>query len=349
MAKGPLLAAAADLSAQPEIRPTPLGALGMADMPTELHFVRNHFDAPNVDASTWALELDGAVARPERFSLDDLRALPTRTQSVTLECAGHRRSEFEPSTAGVQWGVGAVAEARWTGVALEDLLLVAEPTARACEVVFEGADRGKHRTTEGEVAFARSIPVVRALKGDVLIAWAMNGRPIPERHGAPLRVIVPGVYAVASVKWLRRIEVVEQPFDGPFQVDDYRLLEDGAEIGEAVQELNVSALVVSPESGTVVHGSSISVSGVAWGGRGGLDAVEVRVSGGPWRPALVATPNPPYGISHWRSVFVGVEPGEHTVEVRARDKAGRVQPETPRWNAHGYANNSRHSVAVTVV
>ena len=317
-------------------------------MPTQLHFVRNHFDVPDVDAGTWAIELAGAVARPGRFTLEELRALPTRTQSVTLECAGHRRNEFEPSTSGVQWGAGAVAEARWTGVALEDLLLAAEPTTSACEVVFEGADRGKHRATDGEVAFARSIPIARALKGDVLVAWAMNGRPIPEQHGAPLRVVVPGMYAVASVKWLSRIEVVEQPFDGPFQVDDYRLLEDGSESGEAVQELNVNALVVSPTSEMVVHGSSFSVSGVAWGGRGGPDAVEVRLSGGPWRPALVATPNPPYGLAHWRSVFVGVEPGEHTIEVRARDKAGRVQPKTPRWNALGYANNSRHRVAVTV-
>lgn len=348
MAKSPTLAAAS-LSTEPEIRPTPLGALGIADMPTDAHFVRNHFDVPEIDPTTWSVELGGSVARPRRLSLDELRALPARTESVTLECAGHRRSEFEPSASGVQWGLGALAEARWTGVALEDLLLGAKPSARACEVVFEGADRGKHRTADGDVAFARSIPIARALKGDVLIAWAMNGRPIPERHGAPLRVIVPGVYAVASVKWLRRIEVVEQPFEGPFQVDDYRLLEDGAEIGEALQELNVNAIVASPEGGTVVHGSSISVSGVAWAGRVGLDTVEVRLSGGPWRPALVATPNPPYGLSHWRSVFVGVEPGEHTIEVRARDKAGRVQPATPRWNALGYANNSRHSVAIAVV
>jgi DMSO/TMAO reductase YedYZ molybdopterin-dependent catalytic subunit len=344
-----LAATARKLSEHPEIRPTPVEALAIADMPTEFHFVRNHFEVPLTDAGTWRLELGGAVARPLSLSLDDLRQMPTRTQAVTLECAGHRRREFEPATNGVQWGAGALAEARWTGVALEDLLLEAALSEQACEVAFEGADRGKHRTSDLDVPFARSIPLARALTGDVLLAWAMNGRPIPDEHGAPLRVIVPGVYAVASVKWLRRIEVLEQPFEGPFQVEDYRMLGLGSgDNGESVQELNVNALVVGPEEGEVIHGTSIAVSGVAWGGRGGLDAVEVRISGRRWRPALIAAPNPPYGLAHWRCLALGVPPGEHTIEVRARDKAGRVQPVKPRWNTLGYANNSRHLIAVTV-
>jgi DMSO/TMAO reductase YedYZ molybdopterin-dependent catalytic subunit len=349
VAQSPLLASAPELSSSPEIRPTPLDALGLTDMPTDLHFVRNHFDVPDVDATTWCVEVGGAVETPTRLTLDDLRAFPAKTQAVTLECAGHRREEFEPTAQGVQWGVGAVAEARWTGVPLEEILLAARPSERACEVVFEGADCGTHRTTDDQVAFARSIPLGRALTGDVLLAWAMNGRPIPPKHGAPLRVIVPGVYAVASVKWLRRIEVLEEPFEGPFQAEDYRMLGlSGNGNGESLHELGINALIVSPQVGDVLDATAISISGVAWGGRGTVASVEVRIDGEPWRPAAVTTPNPPYGLAHWHTVVVGIDPGEHTLEVRAHDKDGFTQPALPRWNALGYANNSRHRVTITV-
>jgi DMSO/TMAO reductase YedYZ molybdopterin-dependent catalytic subunit len=337
------------LSAEPEIRPTPLGALRLVEMPTEFHFVRNHFEVPTVDPQTWTLELDGAVDHPLCFSLADLRQMPAHTQSVTLECAGHRRSEFKPSTNGVQWGAGAVSEARWTGVRLSDLLARALPSDRASEIVFEGADRGPHRSLSGEVSFARSIPFERALTGDVLLAWEMNGRPIPPKHGAPLRVVVPGFYAVASVKWVRKIEVLDRPFTGPFQVNDYRMLDlAGPENGKSVQELGVSALILSPESDAVVSGHSIPVSGVAWGGRGGIDAVEFRLSGHSWKRAVIATPRPPYGLTRWAGLLVDVPPGAKRIEVRARDKAGRVQSRQPEWNALGYANNSWHSIAMTV-
>jgi DMSO/TMAO reductase YedYZ molybdopterin-dependent catalytic subunit len=337
------------LSAEPEIRPTPLEALGLVEMPTELHFVRNHFGVPTIDAETWTLELGGTVEHPQRFSLADLRQMPSHTQSVTLECAGHRRNEFKPGTNGVQWGAGAVSEARWTGVRLSDLLARALPSDRASEIVFEGADRGPHRTSSEDVSFARSIPFERALTGDVLLAWEMNGRPIPPKHGAPLRVIVPGFYAVSSVKWVRKIEVLDRPFAGPFQANDYRMLGlAGPENGKSVQELGVSALILSPAADTVVAGSSIHVSGVAWGGRGGIDAVEFRLFGQSWKRAVIASPRPPYGLTRWAGLLVDVPEGDRRIEVRARDKAGRVQSREPEWNALGYANNSMHSIAMTV-
>ena len=348
-ALGPSLERAEVLSAEPEIRPSPLEALRLVEMPTEFHFVRSHFEVPTVDAQTWTLELGGTVDHPLCFSLADLRRLPSHTQSVTLECAGHRRSEFKPGTNGVQWGAGAVSEARWTGVRLSDLLAQALPSDRASEIVFEGADRGPHRTSNGDVSFARSIPFERALTGDVLLAWEMNGRPIPPKHGAPLRVIVPGFYAVSSVKWVRKIEVLDRPFTGPFQANDYRMLGlAGPENGKSVQELGVSALILSPVADTVVAGPSVPVSGVAWGGRGGIDAVEFRLSGQSWKRAVVATPRPPYGLTRWAGLLVDVPEGDLRIEVRARDKAGRVQSREPEWNALGYANNSRHSIAITV-
>jgi DMSO/TMAO reductase YedYZ molybdopterin-dependent catalytic subunit len=336
------LSPAAPLATEPEVRPTPLAALTLDEAPTGLHFVRSHFIVPELDPAAWTLEVGGAVARASSHSLASLARRQIHAQAVVLECAGHRRNEFRPAVSGLQWGVGAVSEARWTGVALRDLLLEALPTGHACEVVFEGADRGPHRSSSSEVAFARSIPLERALAADVLIAWEMNGQPIPARHGAPLRVIVPGSYGVASVKWLRRITVLEQPFDGPFQADDYQLN------GKPLQDLRVNSLIVEPAGGTALAVGPTVIAGVAWGGQGGIDAVEVRASGGRWHKAALNHPLKPAGLNRW-SIVLPLPPGKHRLESRARDHAGAWQPEEPEWNPLGYANNSIHSVHLQTV
>jgi DMSO/TMAO reductase YedYZ molybdopterin-dependent catalytic subunit len=332
------------LSTSPEIRATPLEALRDPEMPGELHFVRNHFALPSVDAESWRLTVGGAVREAVVLSLDDLKRLGTTSLAVTLECAGHRRAEFQPPASGVQWQTGAVSEARWTGVALSEVLRRAQPSRSACEVALVGADSGTHSGTGEHVSFARSIPLPRALHGDVLLAWGMNGQPLPARHGAPLRVVVPGAYAVASVKWLQRIDVLEHAFDGPFQAQDYRV------DGESIEQLNVNALITSPAPGTVVEAAgTLLISGIAWGGQSRIDRVDVRVSSGPWRQASLTTPHPPYGLTHWRVAIPDAPSGDQTIEVRASDESGRVQPARPSWNALGYANNSTHRVDVTVV
>ena len=333
------LAPSAPLATEPEIRPTPLAALALDEAPTQLHFVRSHFGVPVLDSANWTLEVGGAVACERCFSLRELQQRSVRTQAVVLECAGHRRNEFRPSAAGLQWGVGAVSEARWTGVALSDLLREASPTSRACEVVFEGADHGSHRSASSEVAFARSLPLERALAGDVLLAWEVNGEAIPPRHGAPVRVIVPGSYGVASVKWLRRITVVEQPFTGPFQTNDYQLN------GKPLQDLRVTSLIVEPADGTALQAGATAVSGVAWGGRDGIAAVEVRLADGPWQEAALRRPPTQTGLSRWSAVLP-LPPGTHRLEARARDGSGGLQPEQPEWNPLGYANNSIHAIHV---
>ena len=333
---------AAALGSQPEIRPTPLSALAFDEMPGELHFVRSHFGVPPLDLASWTLELGGAVAHPRRYSLPELRRRPLRTQTVVLECAGHRRSEFHPAVPGLQWGAGAVSEARWTGVALSELLREISPAGRACEVVFEGADRGSHRSSSSEVAFARSIPLERALVGDVLLAWEMNGEPIPDRHGAPLRVIVPGSYAVASVKWLRRITVLEQSFRGPFQVDDYKLN------GKPLPDLRVNSLITHPADGTTLRAGTTVVAGVAWGGQDGIAAVEVRLAGGAWQEAELRCHPGSSRLHRWSTAFP-LPPGTHGLEVRARDGSGASQPEQAEWNPLGYANNSIHAIHVNSV
>ena len=335
------LAPAAPLATEPEIRPTPLAAFAFDEVPTELHFVRSHFGVPMLDSANWTLEVDGAVARGRSYSLAQLRQRSVCTQAVVLECAGHRRNEFRPNAPGLQWGVGAVSEARWTGAVLSDLLREVWPTNRACEVVFEGADSGPHRSSNSEVVFARSIPLERALAGDVLLAWEMNGEPIPARHGAPLRVIVPGSYGVASVKWLHRISVVEQPFIGPFQADDYQLN------GKPLQDLRVNSLIVQPADGAVVPAGTTAVSGVAWGGRDrqGITAVEVRVSDGPWQEAMLSRPHQSTSLYRW-CIALELPTGAHRLEARSRDASGASQPEHPEWNPLGYANNSTHGIRI---
>jgi DMSO/TMAO reductase YedYZ molybdopterin-dependent catalytic subunit len=316
--------------------------MALDDLPTDYHFVRSHFAVPAAEPEHWTVQVLGAVERPHSYSLADLRRRRVRTRSVVLECAGHRRNEFRPATGGVQWGAGAVSEARWTGVSLAELLADVEPIDEGSEVVFEGADRGQHRSSTNSVPFARSIPLVRALAGDVLLAWEMNGGPIPRKHGAPLRAIVPGSYGVASVKWVRRIVVLDRPFTGPFQTDDYQLN------GKPLDDVHVNSLIVYPEAASVLSVGAVEVSGVAWGGLGGIDGVEFRLSGGRWQPAALRRPRSPFGLTRW-SGLLELRPGELRVESRARDRTGAVQPKEPVWNALGYANNSIHSVRIRVV
>jgi DMSO/TMAO reductase YedYZ molybdopterin-dependent catalytic subunit len=312
------------------------------ELPDGLHFVRSHFSAPALALDSWTVELTGAVARERLFRPAELQRLNPQTERVTLECAGHRRSEFNPATPGLQWGVGAVSEASWTGVPLAALLADTEPNARACEVVFEGADHGPHPASSGEIPFARSIPLERARRGDVLLAWAMNGRPIPAEHGGPLRVIVPGYYGVASVKWLRRIELRTSPFTGPFQTHDY-LLE-----GEPLRQMRVSSLIVEPAPDTRIPAGPVTFSGIAWSGVGGIARVDIRRLGTPWQEATLAPPDHPAGLTRWSSQ-IELTPGPHTIEARAHDQNGNAQPEQPQWNTHGYANNSIHRIPITAL
>jgi DMSO/TMAO reductase YedYZ molybdopterin-dependent catalytic subunit len=190
------------------------------------------------------------------------------------------------------------------------------------------------------VPFARSIPLEQALAGDVLIAWEMNGKPIPPKHGAPLRAIVPGNYGVASVKWLQRIEVLNRPFQGPFQVQDYQLN------GEPLQQLRVSSLILTPEAHTTMPDGEVEISGIAWGGQSSIAAVEIRLAGGHWQTATTRPNTQPSALTRWSGVLE-IPPGQHVVEARAHDHNGTTQPDLPQWNPLGYANNSIHRVPIS--
>jgi DMSO/TMAO reductase YedYZ molybdopterin-dependent catalytic subunit len=322
---------------QEEYRAAPLAALDGSPMPAELHFVRSHFPPPDGD---WTLEIGGAVARPLALSPDDLRRFGEVSEHVVLECAGHRRTELTPPVEGLPWGAGAVSHGLWTGAPLARVLAEVEPLPEAAFVVLTGAD--------GESAFARAISLAKARDEATLLALALDGAPVPRELGGPLRAVVPGHYAVDSVKWLRRIEVVTEPFRGHFQAADYCLFgAQGVEDGTQLAELPVTSLVTTPEAGSGIDPGETRIAGVAWGGRGAIATVHVRVDGGPWRPADLREPLGQHAFVPWE-LTVDLGPGESTIAARATDGEGNVQPEQPLWNRRGYANSSIHRVTVTV-
>jgi DMSO/TMAO reductase YedYZ molybdopterin-dependent catalytic subunit len=335
------------VSDPPENRPSTLADLMPDVTPIRSHYRRNHFPYPQIDLGAWRLEVGGAVRRPAMLGLRDLREMPQRTLRVLLECAGHRRTDYLPPAPGVQWGLGALSQADWTGVALADVLSATGPLYDAVEVVLHGADRGAFAEAPGVHSFSRSLPLAKALHPDTVLALAMNGEPLPVEHGAPVRAITPGWYAMDSVKWLTSIEVVTAPFRGVFQELDYRFQPAGGEgIGERIDETPIHSLFVSVSDGDTLRAGASELAGIAWGG-GGVAAVEVRVDAGPWALAKLEAAGS-YERARW-SIAVDLGPGlTHELAVRATDVNGRTQPAMPIWNKRGYVNNSVQRISVIV-
>ncbi|MBA3432556.1 MAG: sulfite oxidase [Actinobacteria bacterium] len=331
----------------------PLEALRWDVTPVGLHYLLTHYDIPVVDPTSWRLEIDGLVERPLSLSLDDLRARPAVDVVSTMECAGNGRVHVEPHVVSQPWLLEAVGTGRWRGAALAPLLEEAGVGDRAVEVLFEGLDRG----VEGgeEQVYARSLPLVEAMRDDVLLAYDVNGAALPPQHGFPLRLLVPGWYGMTSVKWLARISVLDRPFDGYQQRHSYRLRQEEGETGEPLSRIQVRALMVPPgipeylTRARVVRGGECVVEGRAWSGEAEVVGVEVSTDGGEmWEEAKLEPDSlGRWAWRGWRYVW-NAEPGQHELCCRARDEAGNVQPLESPWNVGGYANNAVQRVAVTV-
>jgi len=324
--------------------------LGGVVMPNAHFYVRNHFQIPALDAASWTLDVGGQVERPARLSLRDLRNMRSTALVVTLECAGNGRSLLTPPAPGEQWRLGAVSTAEWTGVPLAEILDRVGPTASARDVLFRGADRGRVEGRPEPIRFERSLALDVARHPEVLVAYAMNGEPIPAQHGAPVRLIVPGWYAVASVKWLTQIEVVERSFVGYYQGDKYVYEhESGGEVvREPVTLQRVRALVVEPTPDATVARGELAIRGVAWSGAAPIAHVEVSLGRGPWHEARLLGARSRGSWQWWETIARFDEPGPTTVRARATDLAGRRQPEQPEWNRLGYGNNTVQVVPVVV-
>jgi DMSO/TMAO reductase YedYZ molybdopterin-dependent catalytic subunit len=325
--------------------------VGSVVMPNAHFYVRNHFHIPAVDQADWRLRVGGLVEQPLQVSLEDLRAMRAQTLVATLECAGNGRTLFDPPIAGEQWDLGAVSTAEWTGVPLEEVLDHARPRASAQTVLFRGADQGAVDGATSTIAFERSLSLDEARASGALLAYAMNGEPLPLQHGYPLRVIVPSWYAVASVKWLTAIELLGQPFAGHFQTEKYvyEREQDGRIGYEPVTLQRVRALITTPEPDARVAAGMLTVRGVAWSGAAPIARVDARVGDGAWQEAQLVGERRRHCWQWWELRTRVDVSGRITLRARATDLAGRTQPERAEWNRLGYGNNQQHAVPIAVV
>ena len=316
-------------------------ALTAAITPEPAFFVRSHFEVPDLDTATHVLTIEGAVGNRLELSIDDLRAMPQHTTVATLECAGNNRTAMNPLPPGEPWNGGAVSTATWGGVRLDSLLQLAELGDTAVEILSEGADSGI--ADDGSpLGFIRSMPVDMA--STALVALTMNGAPLTAAHGAPVRLVVPRWYGVASVKWLRRIEAITQPYQGWFQRDRYVIdLGDGSE-PVAVQQMAVSSLLAAPLE--PVAAGAVTLSGWAWSGNGEVARVAVALDG-QWVDAAVEHSDDPNAWSRW-SLTTDLSSGTHQVRCRAWDSTGQAQPLTVPWNRLGYVSNAARNYSVVV-
>jgi len=329
----------------------PLEALRYDLTPLGLHYVLIHYDIPQIDASAWRLRVGGLVERDLEFDLPALQRLPHRTVRVTIECAGNGRALLDPRPVSQPWLVEAVGTAEWTGVPLADLLEPAGLDPTAVEVVFTGADHGFERGVEQD--YQRSLPVTDALSEDVLVAYAMNGAPLPPQHGFPVRLVVPGWYGMAHVKWLVGVQLVGQPFDGFQNAVAYRFRHVAGEPGAPVTRIAPRALLVPPgfpdfmSRTRVVRPGRVTVEGRAWSGRAPVAQVQVSVDDGKsWAEATLDSPSDhPWAWGGWRFEWQA-SPGSFVLILRAITTDGECQPLAGAWNRGGFGNNAAQRVPV---
>lgn len=322
--------------------------------PADMFFVRNHAPVPDVDAVAYRLAVEGLVKTPLALSLDDLRRDFERVRLVAaMQCAGNRRVELQklaPIPGELIWDTEAVGNAEWGGWRLSDVLHAAGVSADDGDLhaAFDGLDMvAAHGQT-----FGGSIPLAKALHGDVLLADTMNGAPLPPAHGFPLRVVVPGYIGARSVKWLARIIVQDTPSANYYQTHAYKLFAGDVtpetvdwSAGMMLGELNLNAIIAQIEPGA----GGIIARGIAIAGERQVERVEVSVDGAHWLQAALLDPPSRYGWRRWEA-RITLEPGEHAIMARAWDSAASTQPERIEsvWNFKGYMNNAWHRVKVMV-
>ena len=331
----------------------PLEALRYDVTPVGLHYLLVHYDIPDVDPDAWRLAVGGAVSRPVTLDLDDVRARPATTARVTIECAGNGRARLLPRPVSQPWLTEAVGTAEWTGTPLAPLLDELGVGDDAVAVGFRGADHGVERGVEQD--YERGLSLDDARTGDLLLAYEMNGQPLPPQHGAPLRLVAPGWYGMAHVKWLTHIEVLTEPFAG-FQNDTaYRLTQAEGDAGEPVTRMRPRALMSPPgfpdfmTRTRVVDVGDHELRGRAWSGGGPVRRVEVSADDGrTWADAEVAPATSRWAWQAWRYRWRADTPGRTTLCCRATDESGEVQPVEQPWNRQGMANNLVQRIPVLV-
>ncbi|MEX1208214.1 MAG: sulfite oxidase [Acidimicrobiia bacterium] len=328
----------------------PLEALRYDVTPVGMHYLLVHFDVPAIDPGDWRLEVGGSVGKELELSLDDIRSLPRQTMPVTMECAGNGRARLEPRPRSQPWLLEAVGTSEWTGTSLAGVLAQAGVSPDAEELVFTGADRGVEGGVEHD--YQRSLPKDEAQREEVMLVYEMNGRPLEPQHGFPLRLLVPGWYGMASVKWLTRVEAVTAPFAGYQQAVAYRYQESEEDHGVPVTRIRVRALMIPPgipdffTRRRQLASGPTTLSGRAWSGGAPVTKVEVAADGD-WGEARLGPSVGPFAWRDW-SFDWEASAGDHVLACRATDAEGNTQPLEQPWNLQGMGNNLVQEVAVTV-
>jgi sulfane dehydrogenase subunit SoxC len=331
----------------------PLEALAYPITPIGLHYLLIHYDIPSVAAAAWRLTVDGDVERTLSLSLEELRARPPVEVAATMECAGNGRAILSPAVDSQPWLNEAVGTGLWRGVRLRDVLLDARVGAGAVEVLFTGLDRGVEE--EVEQSYERSLPLTEALRDEVLLAYELNGVPLPPQHGFPVRLLVPGWYGMASVKWLERITIVDEPFEGFQMAKRYRLQRAEDDPGTPFTRMFPRALVIPPGIPDFhtrerhLKAGRWVLRGRAWSGWAPVAGVDVSTDAGTtWAAAEINRDvGSPWAWCSWTHEWEAA-PGRHELCFRARDEAGNEQPLEGEWNVGGYGNNAVHRVVANV-
>lgn len=340
-------------SARPEDLETPVELLDSWITPNDLFYVRSHLYTPEINIKDWSLRVEGEIDHPVTLRIDELKRLPEVSTIVTLECAGNGRAFFDPPVAGVQWEKGAVGTARWTGVRLADLLRRAGLKSRARYVVLDGADRPMGKVPD----FVRNIPIAKAMHPDTLLAYEMNGAPIPVSHGFPLRAVVPGWEGAFAVKWLTHIRVLDQEHDGFFVKTGYRFPTKNVSPGAAVDPkdmapltgLIIKSIITAPADKAKIKTGTLHVKGFAWAGEANVIRVDVSVdNGSTWQPAQLGRNSAKYAWREFQYTWRPSRPGSYLIMSRAMDSQWRAQPVTARWNPSGYLWNVIDRIRIDV-
>ncbi|PLR98839.1 sulfite oxidase [Bacillus sp. T33-2] len=336
-------------SMAPENQESPVHFIPVKTTPVQLFFRRNHFPYPFFSEDYFNLQVSGAVETPLNLNYCQLTHSPAKKVDCLLECAGNKRSFFKEKVYGEQWDDGAIGEGTWKGVPLSYLIKLCGLKAGAKEVVFKGRDAGikKNRLTH----FERSLPISKALDPDVIVAWEFNGNPLTFKHGFPFRLIVPGWYAMASVKWLSEIHVIKDSFTGPFQDEDYMYYPDPASNKGSfpVTANHVNSIIQQPLHMQILNEGAHIIKGIAWTGKGVITKVEISFDKGRSWTHMPFSEKPRHNRTvAWHFPVYLAAGNEYHISIRAADSAGRVQPEQPFWNRKGYGYNAVAEIEVMV-
>jgi len=315
-------------------------------------FDRNQGAIPEqpVSLSDWALSLEGEVENPLHITFAEMTRMPKAIVTNTMECSGNSRSLLAEKASGNPWTIGAVGNAVWGGIWLRDLLARAEPKDSASHVAFEGME---FEGSQSKVKFVRSIPIDKAMES-TLLAYEMNGEPLPVKHGYPLRALALGWTGANCVKWLSRIVVMDRPFAGFFMDKVYRVFGKGEapDAGKVVTSLPLKSIITQPLAGENLAAGPVTILGAAYAGEKDVKMVEVSVDGGrSWHAAEFIGPHEPYAWRQWQYVWVADRQGEYRIMARATDNRGKQQPMAAEWNTLGYGNDGvqEHAIAVSIV